>query len=50
MLELNTKKFLGKFAAFPFLKTSGNGSDSSFQRDLSRAEAVWEQGREWLTS
>jgi len=50
MLELNTKKFLRKFAVFSFLKTFGNGSDSSILRDFSGAEAVWKQGREWMTS
>lgn len=50
MLELNPKKFLGKFAAFPCLTTFGNGSDSSFPSDLSGAEAVWGQGREGMTS
>lgn len=50
MLELNSKNFLGKFAALRFLKTFGNGSDSSIPSDRSRAEAAWEPWREPVTS
>lgn len=50
MLELNSKNFLGKFAALQFLKTFENGSDSFIPSDRSRAEAAWEPGREPVTS
>lgn len=50
VLELNSKNFLGKFAALQFLKTFENGSDSSIVSDRSRAEAAWEPGREPVTS
>lgn len=48
-MELNTKRILGKFAAFSFLKTFGSGSGSSVPGGVSGAR-LREQGREGMAS